>query len=193
MSLWDELSPPQKAGIGVAVLLAALAVGYWLGVSRANPPAAKPEPIEAIEGPSGVEPNAAGRIVVYVSGAVNEPGMVDLPSGSRTLDAIDAAGGLTSDADPGSINMAEVLKDGDHVDVGYLKGEKPSTSTAFPINVNMAGVSELEQLPGIGPALAQDIVRWRDEHGPFSMPEDLLQIGGITPAKLDAIRPYIVF
>ncbi len=192
MSIWDELSRPQKAGIFAAVLIGTLAVGYWMGVSRADSPPPAELPIERIEPPAQGQPQT-GRITVYVSGAVHEPGLFDMPERSRVVDAIEAAGGLTTDADSASVNMAEVLEDGDHVSVKFLKGEKPPTSLAFPININTADVHELEQLPGIGPSIAEEIVRYRDERGPFTMPEDLLQINGISPAVLDGLRPYIIF
>lgn len=153
----------------------------------------------------------AGRIVVHVVGAVVSPGVVVLADGARVADAIAAAGGAASDADTEQLNLARVLDDGEQVRVPHAgeqlaapdPGPSPpgasgggaaagssggSTPGGGVVNINTAGVSELEALPGIGPALAARIVEYRDGHGPFASVDDLTDVPGIGPAKLEALR-----
>ena len=154
----------------------------------------------------------AGRIVVHVVGAVVSPGVVVLADGARVADAIAAAGGAASDADTEQLNLARVLGDGEQVRVPHAgeqlvapdPGPSPpggasggsaaagasggSTPGGGVVNINTAGASELEALPGIGPALAARIVEYRDGHGPFASVDDLTDVPGIGPAKLEALR-----
>jgi competence protein ComEA len=117
-----------------------------------------------------------------------------------------AAGGAAPSADLGRLNLARLLKDGDQVMVAELGATLPAAdepaiagggeaaapaSTAGPLNVNTASAAELETLPGIGPALAERIVEYRGQHGPFASVEALLDVSGIGPAKLDAIRELV--
>lgn len=176
--------------------------------------AAAPGPADpAATGPPGpADPAApAGRIVVHVVGAVVSPGVVVLADGARVADAIAAAGGAASDADTEQLNLARVLGDGEQVRVPHA-GEQPAAPDPGPsppgassggaaagasggstpgggvVNINTAGASELETLPGIGPALAARIVEYRDGHGPFASVDDLTDVPGIGPAKLEALR-----
>lgn len=176
-------------------------------------PAATGPPDPAATGPPGpADPAApAGRIVVHVVGAVVSPGVVVLADGARVADAIAAAGGVASDADTEQLNLARVLGDGEQVRVPHA-GEQPAAPDPGPsppgassggaaagasggstpgggvVNINTAGASELETLPGIGPALAARIVEYRDGHGPFASVDDLTDVPGIGPAKLEALR-----
>ena len=167
-----------------------------------------PDPADPAD-PAGAP---AGRIVVHVVGAVVSPGVVVLADGARVADAIAAAGGAASDADTEQLNLARVLGDGEQVRVPHAgeqlvvpdPGPSPpggasggsaaagasggSTPGGGVVNINTAGASELEALPGIGPALAARIVEYRDGHGPFASVDDLTDVPGIGPAKLEALR-----
>jgi competence protein ComEA len=135
---------------------------------------------------------------VYVTGAVEQPDVYPLPHGSIVKDAILAAGGATADADLERINLAAPLAGGQQVYVPR-KGEETSplpASRSAPegsglINVNTAGTALLESLPGIGPALAQRIVDYREANGPFKSVEDLVSVPGIGPATMDKLRELI--
>ncbi|MBC7260209.1 MAG: ComEA family DNA-binding protein [Chloroflexi bacterium] len=139
-----------------------------------------------------------GLARVYVSGAVRSPGVYALPPGSIAQDAVQAAGGPTQDADLSLVNLAARVADGQQVHVPRV-GEKvaqksPTTaprSPSSPLNINMATAAELEQLPGIGPSLADRIVQYRQEHGPFRTVDALLLVSGIGPATLDRIRSLV--
>jgi len=138
-----------------------------------------------------------GMIEVYVTGEITTPqALVSLPSGSRVKDAINAAGGAAGDADLSRVNLSQILNDGDLVYVPPLAGESIQTPTPnHPpvVHINSATVEELDMLPGIGPSLAQAIIDYRTENGPFVSLEDLNNVPGLGPSKLDAIRDLVVF
>lgn len=122
---------------------------------------------------------SAIAIVIDVEGAVARPGVLELPGGGRVRDAIDASGGFLDDADRSALNLARILVDGEQIYVPQV-GE----GTSGPVNVNRAGASELEALPGIGPVLAERIVADRDANGPFAGLGDLERVSGIGPALI---------
>jgi competence protein ComEA len=135
---------------------------------------------------------------VYVSGAVREPDVYTLTPDSIVKDAILAAGGATGEADLDRINLALPVADGQHVYVPHQNEQDPPVpapagpSTAeTQININTADQASLETLPGIGPALAQRIIDYRQSHGPFQKTEDLMEVSGIGPAILDSVRELI--
>jgi competence protein ComEA len=145
---------------------------------------------------------SATEVVVHVVGAVAAPGVKRLPMGSRVVDAVDAAGGAAADADLARVNLAAVLVDGQQV-VILRPGELPPSPVPAPspggatsgaasgggvVNVNTASAAELEELPGVGPATAEAIIAHRDEHGPFTSVDDLLDVRGIGEAKLEQLR-----
>ncbi|MCU1366903.1 MAG: comEA [Ilumatobacteraceae bacterium] len=164
--------------------------------------------------PSGVTPEggtgttAPASILVYVAGAVASPGVVELPATARVEDAIAAAGGLAGNADLDSVNLAAVVRDGDRIWVprsgepvptvvlpsggaAAPVGSGVAASPAAPIDLNRATAEDLDALPGVGPATAAAIVAYREANGPFGSVDGLLDVRGIGPAKLDAIRALI--
>jgi len=138
-----------------------------------------------------------GTCTVYVTGEVNHPEtLVSLPGGSRVEDAIRAAGGATGAADLARVNLGQILNDGDLVYVPPLAGESVQTPTPnHPplVHVNSATLEELTTLPGIGPTLAQAIIDYRTQNGPFQSLADLDNVPGLGPTKLEAIRDQVVF
>lgn len=129
-------------------------------------------------------------IVVHVAGAVMQPGVYELNSDSRILDALQAAGGAQEDAALDSINLAAPLQDGTQVRIPIL-GEEDEGGDTRTLNINMATATELETLPGIGPTRAQEILRYREEQGPFRSVEDLLEISGIGDSTLNQIKDLV--
>jgi competence protein ComEA len=150
-------------------------------------------------------PDAAAASVptvlhVHVAGAVADPGVHELAPGSRVVDAVASAGGPTADADVDALNLAAPLADGERIRVPrtgetVVTDPPPAPSTAGPppgpVDLNVATVAQLDTLPGIGPTTAAAIVSHRDEHGPFVTVDDLLDVRGIGPAKLDLIRGLV--
>jgi len=146
------------------------------------------EPMPTVEG-----------LFVPVAGAVAAPGVHQLTSRARVIDAVDAAGGATGDADLDRLNLAEPLIDAARVYVPFL-GEQPPAAISLSVpgsrgpssstvDLNTATDGELEALPGVG--LATAIVSHRDEHGPFGPVDDLDDVAGIGPAKLEQFRSLI--
>jgi competence protein ComEA len=168
---------------------------------------APPEP------PLAETDSAAEEIVVSVIGMVRAPGIVRLPPGSRVADALAAAGGARAGADTSSLNLAQRLSDGDQISVAAPgesaeapppnaaggsgvsgPGASQSGSAAGEsalVNLNTATQAELEGLPGIGPVMAGSIISWRDAHGRFTSIEQLSEVDGIGPTRLEKPRPLV--
>lgn len=135
---------------------------------------------------------------VYVSGAVQRPDVYTLAPDSIVKDAIVAAGGATDEADLDHINLAMPVSDGQHVYIARYGEESPPVQipsgqrvTGGRINVNTADLAALESLPGIGPVMAQRILDYRQDHGPFSRSEDIMNVSGVGPATFEGIRDLI--
>ncbi len=200
---------------GAVLLLIAGAVTMFLMPSEpSSRPQTKPVIVEQTQPePEPEKAEIPAKIwYVYVTGAVKSPGVYKLSEDSRIFQAIDAAGGFTSRADDTSLNLAEPLADGVHVHVA-TKGERnnnqQNNSVRIPgvqqnnfvvtapsgngnlVDINNASESELQRLNGIGPALAKRIIDYRQTHGNFTRPEDLLRVSGIGQAKLNNIRSQI--
>jgi competence protein ComEA len=128
-------------------------------------------------------------LYVHVVGEVQSPGMYQLPIGARLVDAVFAAGGLTEDADNASVNLARELTDGEQIIVFSIsqEGQSPGTNSSGLISLNRAGDKELEELPGIGPALAGRIIAWREANGGFKSVQDLLKVSGIGDSLLAGV------
>jgi competence protein ComEA len=147
------------------------------------------------QAPSGLidltEP--ARTLVVHVVGQVQNPGLVELPDGSRVADAITAAGGATDQADLAALNLARLLGDGEQILVPIPGETVPQAGAASSglLDLNTADESALEELPGIGPVLAGRIVAWRQQHGRFSSVDELVEVAGIGPAILAQIRDLV--
>jgi competence protein ComEA len=172
----------QATVIGVAVLLVIGGVA-WFGVGGDT---AVPTTLDV--GAIGVE---AGLVAVHVSGAVVRPGLVMVDGDARVADAVAAAGGATVDADLGRTNLAAPVRDGEHVVVPSTVDGPDGSVEQDGIDLNTASVGRLEDLPGVGPVLAERIVAFREEHGPFATVEDLLDVPGIGEAKLAQMRGAI--
>lgn len=123
--------------------------------------------------------------MVYVEGGVVNPGVYLLREGDRVVDAIEAAGGFIPDADRGAVNLAATLRDGEQIHI-YKIGDVPQK-----VNINTADVWLLEALEGIGPILAQRIVDYRSENGPFQRIEDLKKVNGIGSKIFEQIKDKI--
>ena len=145
-------------------------------------------------------PPTLAPLRVHVSGAVVHPGVISLPASSIVADAIQAAGGATGKAQLEALNLAAPVGEGERVVVPAAAAEPrpesaslalaPSSASAL-IPLNSATPAELDLLPGIGPSLANAIVEYRQAHGRFQSVEQLLDVPGIGPAKLAAIRDLV--
>jgi competence protein ComEA len=183
------------------VLLLLLAGGAALVVAgrvlpRPAAPAASPAPVVSVSdgGPAAAAAGTSGPVVVHVVGAVRHPGVYRLPAGSRTRDAVRRAGGPSRRADLGSVNLATRLADGEQVLVPRRASPVPvapgSGASAPPaiVHLNSASAVQLDALDGIGPSLAQRIVDYRDAHGGFGSIDELDEVSGIGPVRLESLR-----
>jgi competence protein ComEA len=143
-----------------------------------------------------------GPLRIYISGEVLQPDVYELPEGAILRDAVNAAGGFTADAMKSAVNLALPLSDGMHVHVPGATGEPvvvPATGGVVPdspstggvININTAGLDELDRLPGIGPSIAQRIIDYRQENGLFTSIEGVQDVSGIGPAKYEQMKDLI--
>ena len=147
-----------------------------------------------------------GKIFVYVTGAVNSPGMIELNGSDLHLaDAVNAAGGLLPTADTDAINMADQISNGQHIRVPeklVMKSVEPSgtsndhssgggASTGGVVNINTAGVEELDTLPGIGPSMAQRIIDYRQLNGGFKSIDEIQNVSGIGQKKFEKLKSRI--
>lgn len=196
---------PAHAAVVVLVILLGLAVTVLVtGLGRPRVQAIEPAPAATIlatgtpaaaaDSPAaGAESGAA--LVIHVAGKVANPGIVQLPPGSRVIDAIEAVGGAEDDVDLTALNLARVLSDGEQVVVGIDPPPQAPTghqgSGPSLVSLNSASPEQLATLPGIGPTLAARIVQWREQNGRFTAVDELLEVSGIGPAKYEAIAELV--
>jgi competence protein ComEA len=176
-------------------LVAALAAGAL--ALRARPRASVVQrPLPAVV--SGAASSApAHLLVVDVAGEVAHPGLQRLPAGSRVADAVAAAGGAKRGASTSNLNLARKLIDGEQGVVGgvHPAGAAPTGAATReagqPLDLNGASLSDLDQLSGVGPVLAQRIVTWRTEHGGFTTVDQLREVEGIGDRKFASLRAQV--
>lgn len=200
---WWLLRPPAAPPIESQIPLA----------GETNPAAGTAPVAPGVTGaPAGASTTTtAVDLVVQAAGAVRSPGVYRLPTGARVDDLVTAAGGLTPDADADRVNLAAPVADGERIwvprqgetgvpdvvagsatppAVGGSGGTSPEgDATPTVIDLNAASPTELEELPGVGPATAAAIVAHREQNGPFGSVDELLDVRGIGEAKLEQIRP----
>ena len=182
------LSGDQKVSKQLLIALAgvvAVASLVLVAVNRPEPPTGE----FSVSNDEAVNEVIEQYLYVHVVGEVVSPGMYQLPIGARLVDAVFAAGGLTDEADNASVNLARELTDGEQIIVFSIsqEGQSPGTNSSGLISLNRAGDKELEELPGIGPALAGRIIAWREANGGFKSIEDLLKVSGIGESLLSGV------
>jgi competence protein ComEA len=192
----------ELAGLAVIAILVVAGAAFWyvrslpgkveITSTGARPAArASPEPT-----PTPI------LLLVHVAGWVNNPGVYELHEGQRVIDAIEAAGGAKAGADLTTINLAALLTDAQQIVVAKKGAAGPGppaggstvgsgTGGNDLININTGTIDQLETLPGIGEVLAQRIIDYREENGPFGSVEDLLDVSGIGDATLADLKPHI--
>ena len=211
---------PGRAGgiaLGVIGALAVLITVFTLVRDRPAPVAsAKLPPVEMVSSaaPRPGPPTTAQEgqsVVVSVVGLVQQPGLVTLAPGARIADAVSAAGGPLNGADTVGLNLARHVADGEQIVVGIatpagrpaalgssVRSGAPETGPAAasttptgPVDLNTATVEQLDALPGVGPVTAASIVAWRQANGKFTDIDQLGEVDGIGPARLEKLRPLV--
>jgi competence protein ComEA len=187
-------------------------------VSSANLPAVQMvsgSPTTQANATPGTPEPPDGPVVVSVVGLVNTPGLVTLTAGDRIADALEAAGGAVDGADLVGLNLARRVVDGEQIIVGLAAlpgspspmGSSVSSATAAeqaapatsaeaavpagPVDLNTATPADLDALPGVGPVTAAAIIAWREANGKFTSVDQLSEVDGIGPARLDKLRGLV--
>ena len=179
--------------VAIVATVAIVGAGAYIGVRRLR---AMPAPDQGQFFTEAPEAEDVPQMIVHVSGQVVTPGTYYVAAGARVQDAIWAAGGVTRQADLSLLNLAAFLADGDKVTVPERPKpdsgrSSPNTEDETTIDINRATARELEQLPGIGPKLAEEIVKYRKRHGNFTRLEQLKGVPGIAERKFESIKPHI--
>lgn len=214
------MQPKAKKIIFIAVLLTGCIITSLISTNDKEKPLAGSS-LQSVQGAVTSKAVQTKTVRVQVSGAVLEPGIYDVPANCRVEEAIDAAGGMTENADSERVNLVRKVRDGMQIRVPVKKaartsrtqrknaqatagygasttkkssstraGTEKNNSAVQRVRINSASAGELQQLPGIGPALAQRIVQTRSR-GRFSSADDLLRVPGIGKAKLAKLRDYV--
>src|SRR4051794_33122929 len=187
---------PGQLVVGGFTVLALVVVGWFLLRQPAGPP---PESTmaRADRAPAMTTTTVPAVLVVHAAGAVVHPGVYRVQPGARVVDVVDAAGGPAPDADVNRLNLAALVTDGSQVFVPRIGEPAPATvggaaaAPSGPLDLNTATLEQLDALPGVGPATAKAIIAERDRRGRFRTVDELLDVRGIGPAKLDALRDLV--
>lgn len=201
-----KMRSPKYAAIGVGISVVLIAVIFTVFRSQqafstsgelSEASAIATSSLESSGDSSGGSESSAnlvGKVHVHVVGAVAKPGVYELDTSSRVIDAIEAAGGANEDADLQQVNMARLLSDGEQIRVltaqeAALTSQSGAASAL--LNLNSATAEQLEELPGVGPALAARILDWRESNGSFKNVEDLSSVSGIGDKLLASVRDLV--
>lgn len=168
-------------------------------VSEAEPESQTDTVLQETQNAAGQSVEQAQRAVVHVCGAVVNPGVYELDSGSRVMDAVNLAGGFKEDASEAYVNLAGIISDGDQIVIPTIeeastmeKSEPQEEKSSGKVNINTADKALLCTLPGIGETRAESIIAYREEHGNFSSIEDIMQVSGIKDSSFQKIKDYII-
>lgn len=179
--------------VGVAILF------FWFNGNQDPIEVASAEANLNIQNENPSNENATSSLIyVDISGEVNLPGVYEVKEGTRLFQVIDMAGGLTKEANIDSLNRAEEVYDGEKIIVGdnnYSESNQNNYSSGISndgrVNINIANLSELETLPNIGPAKAQNIIDYRESNGKFQSIDDILNVNGIGSKTFDSLKDLI--
>jgi competence protein ComEA len=176
----------------IAILLALIAIGAATAYLRSRPREINVKDSRAVS--SSEEKR---KLTVHIAGAVVRPGLYKLVEGARVADALSMAGGATPDGILDDVNLASRLKDGEKILVPRTGNQQSAPGNPAPsesstlLNLNTADESDLDRLPGIGPSLAKRIVEYRKKNGPFSTVDEVDDVDGIGPRKLEEFRGQV--
>ncbi|MCL1936193.1 MAG: helix-hairpin-helix domain-containing protein [Defluviitaleaceae bacterium] len=144
--------------------------------------------------------NTKNTIIIFISGEVENPNVFELPYGSRVIDAIEIAGGATDNADINKINLARIISDSEHIIIPHyteqnivteMQNTQNTNNSSGLININTADSATLQNLPGIGPSISQNIIRYREQHGNFTSIEQIQNVNRIGQNIFNGIRDLI--
>lgn len=192
----------RTLAILAAVLAAAVGLTLFFTRSSASPRAVPVTALvsatpSATSSPSApTSPSPSGEVVVEVVGKVARPAVVTLPQGARVQDALEAVGGAKAGVDTSDQNLARLLVDGEQIRIGIdpapVALASPSSSAGGGlIDLNTASLDALQEIPGVGPVIAQRIVTYREQNGGFQTVEQLLEVSGIGESTFAQMQPMV--
>lgn len=206
----EILNKKQKIIVVVLIIIMCIVIGYYIISKTEKYDYSDIEKISnIIEEDQEVDDNIIeNKIVIHITGEVEEEGVIELEKGARISDAIEEAGGTTEEADLSNVNLAYSLSDGQKVKIPNINEKdeeiivveekagdniiiEENKSKEEKININKAAQTEIETLPGIGPSTALKIINYRNEHGKFKNIEDIKNVSGIGDSKFENIKEYI--
>lgn len=206
----EILNKKQKIIVVVLIIIMCIVIGYYIISKTEKYDYSDIEKISnIIEEDQEVDDNIIeNKIVIHITGEVEEEGVIELEKGARISDAIEEAGGTTEEADLSNVNLAYNLSDGQKVKIPNINEKdeeiivveekagdyiiiEGNKSKEEKININKAAQTEIETLPGIGPSTALKIINYRNEHGKFKNIEDIKNVSGIGDSKFENIKEYI--
>lgn len=206
----EILNKKQKIIVVVLIIIMCIVIGYYIISKTEKYDYSDIEKISnIIEEDQEVDDNIIeNKIVIHITGEVEEEGVIELEKGARISDAIEEAGGTTEEADLSNVNLAYSLSDGQKVKIPNINEKdeeiivveekagdniiiEGNKSKEEKININKAAQTEIETLPGIGPSTALKIITYRNEHGKFKNIEDIKNVSGIGGSKFENIKEYI--
>jgi competence protein ComEA len=206
----EILNKKQKIIVVVLIIIMCIVIGYYIISKTEKYDYSDIEKISnIIEEDQEVDDNIIeNKIVIHITGEVEEEGVIELEKGARISDAIEEAGGTTEEADLSNVNLAYSLSDGQKVKIPNINEKdeeiivveekagdniiiEGNKSKEEKININKAAQTEIETLPGIGPSTALKIINYRNEHGKFKNIEDIKNVSGIGESKFENIKEYI--
>lgn len=206
----EILNKKQKIIVVVLIIIMCIVIGYYIISKTEKYDYSDIEKISnIIEEDQEVDDNIIeNKIVIHITGEVEEEGVIELEKGARISDAIEEAGGTTKEADLSNVNLAYSLSDGQKVKIPNINEKdeeiivveekagdniiiEGNKSKEEKININKAAQTEIETLPGIGPSTALKIINYRNEHGKFKNIGDIKNVSGIGDSKFENIKEYI--
>ena len=206
----EILNKKQKIIVVVLIIIMCIVIGYYIISKTEKYDYSDIEKISnIIEEDQEEDDNIIeNKIVIHITGEVEEEGVIELEKGARISHAIEEAGGTTEEADFSNVNLAYSLSDGQKVKIPNINEKdeeiivveekagdniiiEGNKSKEEKININKAAQTEIETLPGIGPSTALKIITYRNEHGKFKNIEDIKNVSGIGDSKFENIKEYI--
>ncbi len=198
-------TPGRLAAVAAGVLLAAGVVVLLLRPAGGTPPEVTLPRAGTAADPAPTTTTTAPAVVAHAAGAVRAPGVYRLDPGARAADLVAAAGGAAPEADLQRLNLAAPVADGERVYVPRVGEVAPPPATgptgvaagsdgeagSGPVDLNTATAEQLEELPGVGPAIAAAILDERERRGRFATVDDLLDVRGIGDARLEQLRDLV--
>jgi len=186
-----NINPEQKRGLVILLTLTVGLGGFYFLNSR---PQAEPIVIQEI--PTAATESVTTLLIINVAGKVKNPGVYQLPPGSRVVDALEAAGQQLKGVDISDINLARVLVDGEQILIGSnrtVSGKVAAKKITVdnPLDINRATIAQLDTLPGIGPVTAQRIIDYRTKAGRINAVDELKKISGLGGVKFEEIKALL--